>query len=321
MGAVAAIEERISAWLTAGVVDEPTAARIRAFEAGRGPRSDESARISVLEAMVYLGLAVGGVGVAVLTTMAWPDLAWPIRTAVFAAPAAVAFGAGQFFQRSGPAAFGRAGSVAWLACVPLLAAAAATVAAGAGAKGEDAALIAVVVGLVVAVALWRYSGGAAQVVGVAAAVIGALLAIAARPSVDSPLLAGFGISLAAIGGALIAELGLAGPRPAVRVCVAIAITAACFLVTMQEGIVEVWAPAVAIGLIVLAVAVNSLAYIVAGVATLFLSLIASVAIHVQDPAIVAVALIVFGLGLVVTVVLLIKARPWADRVGVRPARR
>ena len=166
-------------------------------------------------------------------------------------------------------------------------------------------------GLVAALALQVWHGSSPQVVGVAASVTGVLVAIAARPSVDSPLLAGFGISLAAMGAVALAEAGVAHPRSSVRVCAAILIAAACFLVTTQEGVVEVWAPAVAGGLIVLAVRVNSLAYIVAGVATLFLTLITSVSLHVQEPAIVAIALIVSGLGLVGAVVVLVKWRPWA----------
>jgi hypothetical protein len=313
---MASIDDQLAAWQKAGVVTPEVAEAIRRFEASRTPvPGTTNQRISVLEAMVYLGLAVGGVGVAVLVALAWPDMAWPVRAAVFGVPAVLAFTAGQFFRTTSSAALQRAATVAWLACVALVAATVSTVAMGLNASGENATVAGCLVATAAGVALWRLEPRSPQVVGIVGALIGVVIGVVARPSVDDPIAGGLGIAAVGLVAIVLGEFHLALPLAAWRVCGALSTAVGSWIITGQTGATEVVGPAVAVCLITLAVRRNSLAYIAAGVGLLFISLVMTVAVHVADPAGVAVALITCGLALIGAVVVLVKFRPWMAEPG------
>src|SRR6186997_1755332 len=88
---MASIEQLLRRWQDAGLLDQDAVSRVLAFEERRATRGE---RPGVVEALVYLALAITGVGVVVLIASNWEHLGSPARSAIPGVAALVALGAG-----------------------------------------------------------------------------------------------------------------------------------------------------------------------------------------------------------------------------------
>jgi hypothetical protein len=307
--------DHLGRWLEAGLLDEATAERIRAFEASqpqarRGP--------SLLEVLVYLGLAVVVVGALILIGLSWEGLSDWQRVTVAGVPAALALVAGPILRSSGQPALDRGAQVAWLAAAALATLTAAVLADTAGLGEENVALVAGLTALPVASLLWVLAPSHPQVVGVGAGGFMLSFALGIR-SEDHPA-ALFGLFLAglAVVAIVLTELAVFRPMISGRLVAGFCFAFGAAVAAMAGGPAEAGAFVAAAALIALSLARGVFAYLVFGVADVFIGLINSVIRHVGSPQAAAAALIVIGILMIATVILLARTRPWA-RGGPRAA--
>lgn len=308
---MASVEEHLRRWLTAGIVDEPLAERVRQFE--RSQPAPARPGPSLLEALVYLGIAVVGVGVAILVGSNWDDLEEWSRVSVYAVPGVLALAAGVGLQRTREAALDRGAQVAWLAGGALVAGSAAIAASNAGWAEENVVLAAGTVGTVLALLLWALSPEHPQVVGIAAALFLLSMAFGARWE-DFNMQAAF-LSLATFGvaGIGLAEYGLLRPRVSARAVGAIGVAVGAFFAVVEQGWAEP-APFIAgVALIALSIRLGVFLYVIFGVGAVFAGLIYTVARHAGNSTQASAALIVIGALMVATVLILAQTRPWLRR--------
>ncbi|MFN0148697.1 MAG: DUF2157 domain-containing protein [Dehalococcoidia bacterium] len=308
-------EEHLSRWQEAGLIDSETAERVRDFE---GARPATSERPTVIEAVVYLGLAVIGVGVTVLTASEWENLDGWARIAVPAFGAAVALGAGQLLAVQGSPALRRGAAVAWLLAVALIAATAAVVFDQSDARPERVAMGSGLVGAVAAVALWIGRPTHAALVAMAAPLMVFSIGIAAEDGGESSF-STFGLTLAGLGavGVLLAELGWLTPRVTARVLTGLAVAFGAFYSGIGDA--NAWTqvlPFIAgAALIALSIRRGVFVYMAYGIGATFLGLVTVIVRNVGDVTVAAMLLIVIGVALLGGVLALAKFRPWASGGG------
>lgn len=302
-------------WQEAGLVDDATAARIKAFEAA--PDDEEAAtfeRPTFTEALLYLGVVVIAVGVVVLAATNWGHLGSWGRVAVPGVPAVIALLAGWWMRREEAAPVQRGASAAWFVAPGLAAGATAVFLNETGVREENMAMVSAIVMMAFAAALWWLMPRSLQVISGAASSLLFSLAVAAETSRVSErwALTTSGFTILGFGALAFAavELGFIKPRIACQLLAAIAITFGSFFVTTSTpiGVFEL-APFVAgILLVWLSVELGFFPYTVAGVVAIFLGTFVTIIKHVPDPTLAALALMFSGVVMIAVVVLIARMR-------------
>lgn len=311
------VDAYLNRWQEAGLLDAETATRIREFEAGAEPEAEKD-RPGVIEAGVYLGLAVIAVGVVVLVATNWQHLRPWARISVSGIPALLALLCGQAMRLPAAPGIRRGGMLAWVLALALVTSTAAIVADEGGWSGENILLTAGIVALCSSVALWVFMPSEAQLLGLTGSIGLFSVAMSGRAETDNGALAA-GVCIAAFGaaGVLVAELGFLVPRTFARVLSSLGVVAGGFF----AGIPPAPGPGEAIAfvggacLIVVSIRRGVFVYTGMGVASLFIGLVTLILRHVDNTTAAAVALIAVGAGLLACVLLLERFRPWV-RTGV-----
>ncbi|MCK9518292.1 MAG: DUF2157 domain-containing protein [Dehalococcoidia bacterium] len=313
---MSAPEEHLRRWQAAGLLDEATAARLREFESARHERTADE-RPGILEAVVYLGVAIAAVGVAILVGSAWGDLQDWARIAVVGVPAVLALLAGQALRSIGRPDMVRGGHVAWLLAEALLSGTAAVAADSAGWSEDDVALAAAIVAATSATALWLLAPSHVQVFGVGAGLFLLSMMLGTIPDEYTPLVAG--LVAAAFGAALLAltELNWFRPTWSAQPVAALLLAWGVFFGSFDDPWAEAVAFIAAAALVVLSIGRGVFVYMVLGLALGFGALVRAIAMHVDDPTAASLALIMVGALLVGSVILLARHKPW--REGPLPA--
>ncbi|MCC6381440.1 MAG: DUF2157 domain-containing protein [Dehalococcoidia bacterium] len=308
-----AVEEHLRRWREAGLLSEEEVGRIRAFEAGREPEGRAS-RPGVIEALVYVGIAVVCVGVFVLVGANWEHLRSWARVAVVAVPGLLALAAGLVMLRSPLGQLQRGGTMAWLAGQGLLTGAIGVLASEAGWSAENGLLVAGPFCFALALALWVGSPSHPQLMGVAAGVVVVAFAFAVRTDERDALLTwGLAVAAAAAGAIALAEARVLVPQATARVLGGLGLALGAYYAGLHEDgpdAAEILVFVAFAALVALSVARGVFAYMLFGVAAGFVGLITVVLRHVGDPTAAALALIVIGVALIGAVLVLTSTRPW-----------
>jgi hypothetical protein len=307
------IELRLEEWQTAGVIDADIARRLRGYEASRKSNaSDASGRPGLLEALSYLGIAIVAVGVFIMVTVSWDDLAAWARVAVMAVPGGLGLAVGAALRNTAKPSLVRGGQVAWMVSVALLGGAVATAGANADLEPENTALLAGLVAAAIGAVLWTFAPSHPQVVALGAALGEVAFALGARSDEND-------LNSAVVGGTLIA-LGVAGlflaerrwfvPQLSARGVSALAFAGGAFIAGVESGALEVLAPAAGVALVTLSVRRRTLIYMLVGVAVVFLGLVSTLTRHAGSPTTAAAGLIVLGALMLGVVLVLARWQPW-----------
>ena len=309
------IEEHLKRWREADVIDQATVDRVRTYERSQVDRSGDAARPGALEASLYLGVIAASVGAAFLVGQNWEELDGWARIAALAVPGLLAVLAGMALLSTKEASLQRAGQVAWLAAVALLAGAVIVAAREAGGgtdvsdtESRNALMAAALFALALSVTLWVFSPSEAQTLAIAGSIVFLAQATGNWPDEFDATVAG--VVLFVLGGAGLAAvtLGRFEPRTAGQVYFGL-LTAAGPYEAGLDGNVP-WAEfltfAVGAGLIALGVWRGHFAPTATGVAVIFVALVTYVFEHFEDQIGAPVALMVSG-GVVVAGVLLLVA--------------
>jgi uncharacterized membrane protein len=302
---VSTTDRHIQRWRDAGVIDEATAERIAAFEAGR-PEST-SARGLVIEAVSYLGAALVAAGVIVLAIARWNELGDSAQVLLPAVPGFAALVAGFLLRGQPTASLRRAAQASWLLGGALTALAVGVMGDNAGLSGENAALLAGILAVTLAIALWSLQQGEAQLAGIAAAFMVLAIALSVRVEDSDHTFAVQGSVLAVLGllGMAAAEYGLLRPLRFSRALFGFELGLGAFLTGVVREVPAGWEAPVFVAaalLVVAGVRMRSLTYLVLGAVALFSGLVRSILRYVDDPTLAAVLLIAAGLALVAVVV-------------------
>ncbi|MGE0601370.1 MAG: DUF2157 domain-containing protein [Dehalococcoidia bacterium] len=200
------VESFLRRWLNAGVIDESTAQRIRAFEETSPVPSSTESRPGALEAVLYLGLVVLGVGVFALFAQQWQDLESWSRVLAIGVPTVLILGLGALLHTSKDPELRRGGQAAWFVSVGLTAGLIAVLVNEYGLgldKDDDRGQFLLVASctFLLAMALWTASPSHAQLLAIAGSAFMLGQAIGNWPDEFSQPLAGMttlGIAVAAI---------------------------------------------------------------------------------------------------------------------------
>ncbi|HXF50980.1 MAG TPA: DUF2157 domain-containing protein [Dehalococcoidia bacterium] len=310
---MSSVQDHLQRWLDAGVLDAATAERIRNYEASRAAPAGE--RPTIVEALIYLGLAIGAVGVIVLVAANWERLAPWAHIAVPAVPAVLALAAGQALRSSAAPELRRGGAVLWAAAVALTALTVAAIGLEAGWPEGDIAIAAGVAGSLIAAALWALEPSHPQVLVLEALLLQLGISLGALPEEGEFSVPAAGLTVVLFGAASVglAELGLLRPQLTSRIAAAAVLAAGALFLNTDETErlwAELVAPAVGAGLVVLGINRPTFIYIAAGVGVFFVGLIALVLRRLEDPTLAALALMFLGVLLIGAVMLLSRLRPW-----------
>lgn len=324
VAAMGSTRQHLEEWQRAGVIDAAAAERILAFEDAQEVGEREQ-RPGFLEALVYLGIAIAGVGVIVLAASNWGHLGSWARVLVPGIPAVLALLAGQVMRKQPQPGIRRGGSAAWAASVALIAGAAAILMNEAGGRDEDIALFTALCAVGAAFVLWLFSPKLLQVTAGAGAALLLSIAISAetaRGNEDIAQLAGGGtMLLLGFAATIAAEAGWIFPRSVCRFFAGLALAFGGFIASIGDPgtVLPEFIPIVAgAALIVIGIEIGYFPHIFFGVAAIFIGTIELVLRHVGDPTAAALALMVLGAALIVTVLLLAKTRPWERGGGDAP---
>lgn len=306
------LDDYLSRWRAADVIDAETADRIRAFEAGDEARHRDE-RPGIMEALIYIGLAVVGVGAFILMALVWGDLDGWARIAVTGAPGLAALGLGQVLYSMGQPGMQRGGSVAWVAAAALLTGCVAVIVYEAGWDDSDAVIVPAIVAVALTLALWALLPWHPQVVALGAALTLFAISIAVRSDHDGPAVFATVIAALAIAWIAVTELKVLGPRATARPLGALALAGGGYLLSLDWDlplVVEGTGFIAGIALVVLSILRGSFAYMVFGIGVLFVSFVTFTMQRVPDPVVGALVLMLSGVLLVATVIILARWRPW-----------
>jgi hypothetical protein len=314
---VASVEDHLRRWTDSGVIDAATAARIGDFEATRPPRTTITLddRPGVVEAVLYLGLAVVAAGAFVLLTENWNDLQSWARISALAVPAVLMFVAGLALRSFDDPGFRRAGGLAWLVAVGLVAGTVGVAANEADLSVHRWFIVMGAAATVTAAGLWAASPTHPQVLGLGIGL--GLLAggVGNLPDDFSAQLAGmaaFGLGLA---GVALAEAGWLTPQPTSRLVFGLFAIGGPWVAGLDGSVywAELLVFVVGAGLIALAVNRDAFLYMVIAVTGMFVGLITFVFEHLADSIGVALSLLLSGAAIVAGVLLLAALRPSTRR--------
>lgn len=311
---MSAAREHLRRWLNAGLIDASAAERIQAFEAQEA-QATSGERPTAVEALVYLGLAVGAVGTIVLVVANWERLAAWAHVATPALPGALALAAGQALRSAAAPELRRGGQVAWAVAVALAGLTVVAIGIEADWAEGDTAIVSSLVAAAMAIGLWTLEPSHPQIVALQAALVSLGLSMGSLPQRDEFSVPAAGMSIALFAAASLAsvELGALRPRATGRVLGAIALAVGVLFLNTDEQ-ERLWAESLSLlagaGLIGLGIRQATFIYVGVGVATIFVGLIVLVVRRLEDPTLAALALMVLGALLVGAVMLLSKTRPW-----------
>lgn len=314
---VTSLDDQLQRWREAGLIDVDAATRIRDFEADRsrgappepGTSGDDD-RPGVLEALIYLGLAIVVVGVAVLVTTIWDDLeAWG-RVAVLAVPGALAIVLGYVLRTLREPGMVRGGHLAWLAATALLAGAVIVIGESSDWEPEDSALVASLAAAIIALALWAVSASHPQAVGVVAAATFVASMVGTRIDDNGPTAVGLLCVAFGAAGVVLAEARYFRPHSTAAGSSAALVAFGALFLMFDTAWGEALSFAVAGALVAASILRGVMLYMLLGVALAFVGLIQVIAERVGDPALASAALIAVGVVLIGVVLVLMKVRPW-----------
>jgi AcrR family transcriptional regulator len=308
-------ESYLRDWREAGIVDEAIERRVREFEDARRARPTE--RPTVLEALIYLGLAIIAVGVVVLVGSNWQHLQPWARIAVAAVPGGLGVLAGIALRSSALPAMRRGADVTWLTATALLTVAFAVIGSEADWTPEHTVLACGVAATALALSLWVSSPSHPQIVGVGVAVLLFSIGLSVNASEHEMMIASITIAAFGVTGILLAETGLLQPQTSARLLSALAFATGAYG-SGPEDIDPAWAEVLvfvaAAALIALSIQRGVFVYMVAGVVALFVGLITVILRHVDDPTMASLALVIIGAVVIAVVMLLVQLRPWSRPV-------
>lgn len=295
-------EQHLRTWQKAGLLDHEQAERIRAFEAGRGRRDEpEEGRPGLLEALLYLGVVVASVGIFTLIAQNWDQLQPWARFLVLALPCALLLAAGAAMQRLGSPAIARAGGVAWMVSVALLAGAVGVAGNNLDWDDEATLLVAALAAVPLAALLWAQYPSHTQVVTLAGALLLLCIAVGAWASDEdvSQTTAGLLIALFAAGMIALTEARRFGPAPSARLLAGAGLLFGLWLATspydsgsgLTSNLVLIAAGA---GLIGLSLWSGSFIHMLTGVSGVFIGLVTLIFQEFEDDLGAPVALMISG---------------------------
>jgi hypothetical protein len=317
-------EDSLARWVGAGLIDEATAGRIREFEASRARERRSTApdvppdeRPGTIEVLLYLGIAVLSVGVVALIAQEWAGLDSLGRVLAVGVPALFALLVGALLRTLDEPGYLRGAQFSWAAAVALVAATVAVILyeyqPGGFSRQDDHVLM-----LVVAVAasglallLWSLNPMTFQVLAIGGSLFFFGQAIGNWPAEQSNPLAGGTLLAVALTGILLTETGRFGPRDASRYTFGLLLALGAFQPGFQDGGTpwEIPAFVVAAALLGLGVRRGSFAYVLWGVALLFLALVRTIYQNFSDEIGAPVALIISGALLIGAVLILARLAP------------
>jgi hypothetical protein len=303
---MSSVREHVTRWREAGLLDEAAAQRILDFEAARREAPREAQGPGLLEAVLYLGVAVAAVGIVVLVAQSWDELDSWARVAWLAVPGVLALLAGLAMRATGQPGFARGGSVAWLVGVALAAGAAGVAADEAGWDVSHELLAAGVVAVVVALALWVVQPSHLQVIGMAGSLVLLSEALAAQPDDYSFTIAGVLIMMFGAIGIALTELSLLGPATSARILAGAGLVLGPYHAGFYDGML--WAELLVFvaGAVLIGLALwrSTFTYVVVGVLGTFVGLVTFTFKHFEDNLGAPVALMLSGALLVAAALLL-----------------
>jgi uncharacterized membrane protein len=307
------VADHLERWRAAGLLDEGQAERILAFERERAEadRREEGARPGVLEAVLYLGIAVAVVGVFTLTAQNWEELRTWARVGVLAVPGVLLLLAGAAMRAADEPAVERGSGAAWLASVALLAGATGVAGSEADWDGRAVTLVTGAVASGLALALWVARPSHLQVIGVAGGLV--VLAAGAAQWVEDYETLVAGLLIAAFGalGIALTESGGFGPRLSARAIgaagVMLGLIGAAYLDERRLWL-ELLVFVAGGALIPLGLRRSSFEYVVVAVIGLFIGLVAFIFRRFEDQLGAPLALLLSGTLLVAAALLLASVR-------------
>ena len=302
--AVGSAEDRMEAWVSAGLISTSQADAIRAYEDARREPPSPERRVPIgAELAVYIGSLIALMGGQMVIVRAWDRLAYPGRLAVGLVVAAVGFIAGRVLARIHEPGTDRLASFMWVIGTGGVAIAVATTLLERDVNPR--AWVTVVTGAaVVVVSAWLWRNREERPLQLAT-LMGGLVAIGIGVGILTAVetwVAGIVLAVASIGIGAIARAGFLHPRWLVlMVSAAGAIIGAGMVAELQEQLGLSLACAVAIGVVAVGLAerenpllaVGAIGFLIALqalLATTFNSAVASPVVVALGLAIVIVAL-------------------------------
>lgn len=309
---MASVTEHLKRWLEAGVLDAETASRIEAYEHSQRVGRPAEERPGALEAVLYLGLVVLGVGVFSLFAQQWDEMESWARVAAIGVPTALLLGAGAALRFSEHPQLERGSQAAFLVAVWLFAGLVAVFIneyePGMAFEDDREGLLTVATStFMLSVILWVLSPRTLQLLSLAGAGFFLGMAIGNWPDDFSQVLAGMTILLIGAIGIGLAEAGLLTPAGSARVLFAVLVIIGPFQAGVgDDGPVpfELLTAAVAAGTIALGVQRGSFMLVLVGVAGAFLFLVSSIFEHFEEEIGAPMALIISGALVIGGVILL-----------------
>jgi MFS family permease len=309
---MANVDDLLRRWLDAGVIDDETAERIRQHEEGREKRGGEE-RPGILEALIYVGLAVVGVGAFVLIALVWNDLASWARIVVTAVPGLFALALGEMLRSAKDPGMRRGGSLAWVLGAGLLTGAVGVVVHEAGWDDADAVIWPALFAVGITLVLWVLLPWHPQLAALGFALGFLAMAIQIRTDHDGPAVFGGVLAALFVAWILLAEVGLLKPRVTARALGGLAVALGAYLVGIDPETAvayESFAFMAGAALVVLSVLRGSFAYMVFGIGVLFVGFVTFTMQRVPDPIVGALVLMLAGVLLIAAVLILARWKPW-----------
>jgi hypothetical protein len=314
-------EEFLRRWREAGLIDDEIVRRITAFEAARQAPGGATAaavparedRPGMIEALLYLGVAVAIVGAFTLVAQHWDELRSWARIAVIGVPTVLALLAGEAMRRSDEPGIQRAGQVAWLGAVALFAGTI-LVALDEFSSGDSdhraGILVAALATSVGALLLWVVSPRHPQVLAVGGSLLFVALAAANWPDEYDIRIGGMLAMLFGLAGIALTEAGSATPRDTARGVFGLLAAIGPYLAGLDGSVIwaELLVFVIGAGLAALSVVRASFTYMVIGVAISFIGLVTFIFEHFGNRLGAPLALMISGALVIAGVLILAQAR-------------
>ncbi len=306
--------EHLKRWMDAGLIERETAERIEVWEQAQSPaRSDAAERPGALEALLYLGVVVLGVGVFALLAQNWDDLASWARVTAIGVPTALLLAAGGAMRLSKEPQLERGSQLAWLVSVGLFAGLLAIILneyhLGFGEHDDRGRLLTVAASTFgLSVTLWVLSPRHAQVLAVAAASFFLAQMIGNWPDEFSQTAAGMTLLGFGAAGVAMSEAKWLKPEVSGSFLFSVLLIAGPWEAGIGDGHIafEFLAGVCAVGLIGYGVVRASFLLVIVGVAGTFWVLVTFIFEHFSERLGAPLALMISG-GLVIAGVLLLAA--------------
>lgn len=309
---MAKVEEHLRRWRDAGLLDGEQADRILEFEhaAPAPPAAPPEDRPGVIEAVLYLGIAIAAAGAFRLGAENWDGLEPWARIASLAAPAILTLLAGAALHSLDEPGYRRAGSATWLATVAFAGGAVAVAENESGVDSHFALLIVGAAATLVAAGLWAVSPRQLQLLGLGGALFLLALGIGNAPDDFSAVITGMVVLVLGTIGIALAERQMLEPRFTARAVFGVFAIAGPYIAGLDGSVIwaELLVFAVGAVLIALAVRQNTFSYMVIAVAGMFVGLITFVFEHLADTIGAAVSLLLSGAAIIAAVLLLAALR-------------